>query len=279
VPILRPVEEFEPGFSVVLAPLDREAPTDRQFARFCEITHMEDETARAVFAARISLPVARVPTEGEADLVARLLGESDLGATVVADTALELGRTVRRVREVRLGPEQIEARVLWGDWITLSRDEIVLAVEGHVVSTRVDITEAATGRGRKLDVFDTSQYFLESYAIDLYGASIDSSIRIKADSFDFGCLGWQPSPRLDENIAALAELLREYIGASRYDASFGKIAKLLEHAWPSASSFQSKGLLWRGNFKRYTTSSVTTDAAGQFNKYSRMRYVLTNAAG
>jgi hypothetical protein len=278
VPVLRPVEEFELGYSVVLAPLDREAPTDRQVMRFCEITHMEEELAQAVFAARVSLPVARVPTEGEAGLVARLLGETDLGATVVPDATLEVGRLARRVREIRLGPEAIEAHVLWGDWIALRRDDLLLAVEGHVVSTRVEVTESATGRRGKMDVDDTSQYFLESYAIDLYGPSIDASIRIKADSFDFACLGWQPSPRLDENIGALARQLRDYIGASRYDASFAKVAKLLEHAWPSASSVRSKGLLWRGNFKRYTQSSITTDAAGQFNRYSRMRYVLANAA-
>ena len=277
VPTLRHVEPWERGFSVVLAPLDRDEPTAHQLDRFREITQLDDEVARAVFAARVSLPVARVPTEGEASLVARLLGEADLGATVVPDAALALERPARRIREVRLGADLLEASVLWADWIAIRRDDISVVVEGHCVATRVDITEQATGRPGRMNVDDTSQYFLESYAIDIYGASIDESIRIKADSFDFASLGAKPSPRLDENVAALRDRLAAYVGPSRYDASYARIAKLLEHAWPAASTVRSHGLLFKGDFKRYTASSVTTDALGQFAKYSRLRYLLTSA--
>src|ERR1041385_7609087 len=90
VPTLRPVEEWEKGYSVILAPLDAAAPTTEQLARLCEITRMEEPTARAVFDARAPLPVARVPSEGEAGLVMRLLGGADLGASILADADLEL---------------------------------------------------------------------------------------------------------------------------------------------------------------------------------------------
>lgn len=277
VPTLRPVEDWERGFSVILAPLDREAPTDRQFSRFCEITRIEQETARAVFEARTSLPVARVPTLAEAEVVARLLGDAELGATVIADSDLDLKRVPPRLREIRLGAELLEGHVLWGEWMTIARNDILLVVEGRIVGTQIEIVESPGRKRGNMDLFDTSQFFVESYAIDVYTASLEQSVRIKPDSFDFGCLGARPSPRLEENIVSLRELLMQYVGASRYDTSYGDVARLLEAAWPAASQVQSHGLARRGDFRKYLRSSVTTDAALQFTKYSRMKFLLATS--
>jgi hypothetical protein len=270
VPILRPVEEWERGFTVVLAPLDEEAPTARQLARLSEIARVDEGAARAFLDARTSLPLVRVATEGEADIVARLLGASDLGATVVADAELTLDRQTRRVRELRLGPTALEAHVLWGEWEAVPRDEIALAVEGRVVGSTVEIVEG-TGRKRGSEIEDTSEYFAENYVVDIYGASLEHSFRVKADSFDFSCLGAQPALRLDENVSALAALLASYLGASRYDASYSRVARLLANAWPIESRVRSYGLSPRGDFRKYTKSFVTKDALTHFTRYSRMR--------
>lgn len=274
VPTLRPVEEWETGFSVVLAPLDQGWPTPRQVARLCEVTRMEEATAAAILASRVSLPVARVSTSGEAELVARLLGESELGATVVADEALDLTHHTRRAREIRLRDDALEVLVLWGDWVSVPRDEVALAVQGRVVSTRMDLVEGIGKKRGSFDIVDTAQYFLESQAVDLFGPSLETSFRIKADSFDFACLGARPSHRLDENVAALGAALRRYLGPSRYDAEFYRVARLLDHAWPRASRVDARGIGRKGDFRKYTVSSVTTDALAQFTRYARTRYRL-----
>ncbi len=278
VPITRPVEEWEHGFSVVLAPVDADEPTPHQLARLCEIARMDEEMAKAVLAARVPLPVLRVATVAEAELSARLLDAAGLRSSVLADDDLGLDHQTRRVRELNLGPQMFQVRLLWADWERMARGSLVLAVEGRIVATKIEIVETAR-RGRKLDLTDTSQYFVESYVVDLYGPTLEQSYRVKADSFDFSCLGAPPSPRLEENVAAFGELLSTYLGPSRYDASYGRVAKLVEHAWPAASQVQSLGLSRRGDFKKYTRSSLTTDGLGQFTRYSRMRYALSGLTG
>jgi hypothetical protein len=274
VPTLKPVEEWEQGFTVVLAPLDADEPEARQVSRLSEIVRLTEDEAAAFLSARVSLPVARVSSFEEADLIARILGASDLGATVVSDASLDLGSMLKRIRALHVDDEGLHALVLWGDWVTLPRADVVRVVEGHVVSTKVDLVEG-TGKSRKrMDIVDTAQYFVESYAVDVYGPTLEQSFRIKADSFDYRCLGPARSHRLDANVGALCEMLRGYAGASRYDGDYRRIARLLDHAWPRASRVEARGLTRRGDLKHYTSSSVTTDALAQFTRYSRTRFLL-----
>lgn len=272
IPLLKHVEEWESGYSVVLAPLDQDAPTTRQITRLAEIAHIEESDALNIYSARVSLPVVRVGTAAEAETVTRLLGDADLGTTVVSDQSLTLDTGLKRVRELRLGDQNIALQVLWGDWTYLSREDVVVAVEGRVVGTQVNIVEGVGKQRKGLDVEEASQFFLESYAIDVYGPTLDQGFRVKADSFDFASVLERPSVRLDRNVAQLGGMLSEYLGASRYDADYRRVARLLTHAWPQESRVQSRGLLNRADFKKHTASSVTTDASRQFTRYSRLRY-------
>ena len=254
VPTLRAVEEWESGFTVVIAPLDQQMPARRQIERLAEVTRMEPELADAILSARAPLPVARVAGEQEAALVSRLLGEAGLGASVVADAALDLGRHLRRVRELRFDDATLGIHVLWGDWVSVPRDEVAAVVEGRVVSTKTDLLEGVGRTRGALDLVESSQYFVESSVVDIYGPSLDASYRVKAESFDFACLGVRPSHRLDENFAALGCALERFVGPSRYEGGFHRVARLLDHAWPRVSRVDAKGLGRRGDFKKYTVS-------------------------
>ena len=278
VPILALVEEWERGFTVVLAPLDDDGPSERQLTRLADIARVDEATARAILASRLSLPLVRVSTEEEAGLVTRLLGEAGFGTTILDDQTLELRERSRRVRELRFGEDAVDMLVLWGDWVRVARDSIQIVVEGRMIDTTVEILEGSGRKRGTLDVQDTSQYFQESYAIDVYAGSIEESFRLKPDIFDYTCLGIVPSPMLEANIAELAERLRQWVGPSRYDSSYRQVSKLIESAWPPASRVHSDGQRRRGDFRKYTRSSVTTEAMTQFTRYSRMRFALTTGA-
>ena len=277
IPSLKFVEEWESGYSVILAPLDQESATERQILRLAEIAHIEDSEARELLGARVSLPVARVGSAESAELVARLLGDAELGSTVVPDAALALDTGLRRVREVSFEDDRIAVQILWGDRAELAREDVVVAVTGRIVSTKVDIIESLGKERKGFDVEEASQYFMESYAIDVYGPTFEEGFRIKADSFDFGSVLERPSIRVDRNVASLGALIEEYLGASRYDSDFSRVAKMLDHAWPRESRLDSRGLRARGDFKKHTASSVTTDSMRQFTRYSRTRFHLRNA--
>lgn len=274
VPALKPIEEWESGYSVVLAPLDQDTPSARQLTRLAEIAHIEESEARSFLDSRISLPVARVGSAQEAELIATLLGDADLGTTILSDESLALDFVLKRVREIRLGEENIAVQVLWGDWAYLPREDVVLAVEGRVVATQVDIVEGVGKQRRTFDVEEAAQFFIESYAIDVHGPTLGQGFRIKADSFDFGSVLENPSVRLDQNVTELGATLEAYLGASRYDADYSRVVRLLDRAWPQESRVQSHGLRHKADFKKHTSSSVTTDASRQFTRYSRMRYRL-----
>jgi hypothetical protein len=271
VPVLRPVEDWERGFSVVLAPPDGEADP-RQAERLREIARLEEAQLEALLGARVSLPVARVPTPEEAGLVARLLEEAGFRTSIVADADLALDRVPRRVRELEISGDTLRLHVLWGDWEELARADVTCVVEGRMVSSRVDILESSGQRKREL--VETSEFFSESYAVDIYGPSLDAGYRIKADSFDFASLGGRPAPFVEANLKRLGAALTSFVGSGRYDASFRHASRLLDQVWPPASRVSSRGRSRRGDLRKYTASTVETDPLSQFTRYSRMRYVL-----
>ncbi len=277
VPTFKPVEEWESGVTVVLAPFEGLEPTPHQVARLRDIARLEDDVAAAFFGARCSLPVARVSSQNEAELVRQLLSAAGLQSTLVADDPLALDVPPKRVREIRLTPSALEMSVIWSDWTSLPRESVALVVEGRVVSTTVELVEGARSR-RKTEVANSSHTFSESRIVDIYGATVSECFRIRGDSFDFSCLGERPSFRLDDNIVALRSLLMQYLGENRYDTTFSSVAKLLEHAWPQRSLVRSFGLSPRGDFKKYTRSAVTTDALAQFSRYSRTLFALARAS-
>jgi hypothetical protein len=276
VPAIRPVEEWEKGFTVVLAPLDSSAPTEAQVARLCEVTKMEEDLARLALDARVSVPVVRVPSRAEAELVARLLGASDLGATLVADDDLELGTISRRVRALELDGDSVRVHVLWGERTTLRRSDIACVVEGRVVTSTVELLESTTkGRRGQKELVESSEFFDERFVFDIYGPALESSFRIKAEAFDFSCLGGRPAPTVETNFERLAATLAAFFGSSRLDRSFRSLVRVLDHAWPATSRVASRGLARRGtSIKKFSASVIERDGLGQFARYSRMRYAM-----
>jgi hypothetical protein len=229
--------------------------------------------AASVLEAKASVPVLRVGTLDEAELVARLLGEAELGSAIVPDAALALQQIPRRVRELRLEEDRLSLLVLWGDWVSIPRDEVRLAVEGRITSTSVELVEHKGKVKSQPELVSTSQFTSEYFAIDLYGPSLAESFRVKAESFDFSCLG-RPAQYLEANVNWLGRALWEYLGPSRYDLDYKRLSRLLVHAWPPPSRVDTRGRLHRGDFKRYSLSAIQTDGYAQFDRYSRTRYAL-----
>jgi hypothetical protein len=276
VPILRPVEDWEKGFTVVLAPLDAETPTDGQIARVCEVARMEEDLARATFALQTSVPLVRVPTKQDAELVARLLGASDLGATVVADEDMALSTISRRIRSLAFDGDDLTIEVLWGGKQRIARTELACLVEARVVTSTVEFLESAgkTRAGQK-DLVEASEFFEESFVLDVYGPSLESSFRIKAEAFDYGCLGEPVAPNVETNFGRLCGKLGTFIGHSRHDRAYGRLARVLDHAWPTTSRVSSRGIARRGaTIKKFSASVVERDTLAQFTRYSRMRFVM-----
>lgn len=274
VPFFAPAEDWELAYTVVLAPLDNFDATERQILRLSEITKMHEDLARIALDARVSVPVLRVKTLEEADLAARFLGEADLGSTVVADSDLKLKTRPNRVRELRFGDTHLDCHIMFGDWVRVDRDDIRFAVEARIVATQYEIIE---GQGKKVGEFDpleSKQFFLESYAIDIFCSAVEECYRIKADCFDFSCLGSSMSHRIDANTDTLGQWLKRFIGASRYDQNFPKLARVIEYAWPAVTSVNSFGLRAGGDLRRYKRSIVSTDGLSQFTRYSRTMFVL-----
>jgi len=276
VPILRPIEDWEKGFNVILAPLDAAEPTDAQVARWCEVTRFEEPLAREALLSRVAVPVARVPNVEDAELFVRLLGVSDLGASIVADDQLAMTTRARRVRAVHFESDSLTLDVLWGTSAVVSHADLVCAIEGRIVSSTVEVLES-TGKSRRgqKELVDTSEFFDERFVIDLYGPTLDESFRIKADSFDYGCLGSRPAPNVETNFARLREALGGYIGRSRYDNDFSRLVRIVDQVWPATSRVSSRGIARRGtSVKKFSACMIERDTSSQFDRYSRLRYAM-----
>src|SRR6185503_1982947 len=143
----------------------------------------------------------------EAEMIAALVRTCGMGAVVIGDAELRMEREMTRARKITLAETSLEAHHS-GGVIQVTPSDIKLLVIGALKSSRVDYTEGVAGiRGQSGSVLDTAEYRSDETLLDVYAAALESSFRIKSDSFDFSGLVSPLSFRSDENFRAALKAL------------------------------------------------------------------------
>jgi len=276
-PALRPLEEWEAGFNVILHPRPAPAPAEA-LEEAASLLRVGAEWLREFQAAGRALPLARAASREEAQLIVERLAARGLAVETLSDADLLMGTRQRRLRALGLKDDALVGLGLPGeDERSWEWPEIGLMVSGRVVRKRVEVEERREKSRRDGEVVETRELSEDEAVLDLYpkAGGDEPGWRVWADNFDYSCLGARKSLLARENFVTLVALLRGRAPGAVYDDAYAGLRRLLAAAWPPAARDDTLGFR-RERAGRYSTGALTVVSnETQFTRYSRLRWRLT----
>jgi hypothetical protein len=273
-PAPRTLEAWEQGYNVVL--LSRaEAAADvapDMLGAAAHLLRLEPEQLQRMLEARAHLPLARTAARPEAESLARNLAPLGLAVEIVADEALAV--ETRRPQRVRRCESTAEGLNAWASAEATAQrfawSEIVLLVAGRISRREIEIEERR-GRRAQGEVVETREFYADESVLDLYTTEPGCNWRIKADGFDYACLGAQKSLLAGENFARLCATLSQRAATAVFDDAYTRLRHLLQAAWPVAEQTSSGGLRRDRPGRLHTESVTSVNNETQFTRYGRLR--------
>jgi hypothetical protein len=110
--------------------------------------------------------------------------------------------------------------------------------------------------------------------LDIYSATLDRSFRIKSDAFDYSGLISPLAIRTDVNFQKAVSTLRASLPGVLVDDDFSKLRSVLERPWPERTRNESRGIKRSLPFRSIAHASLMRNNRDQFNRYSRLMFVL-----
>jgi hypothetical protein len=277
-PALRPLEKWEQGYNNILLPSAANL-TEQDRAAAADLLKLSAADLDRILSLKIPLPLARAATLDEATLVQRRLSNLGINSDIMPDGETAPDSAAIRVRALEIEgdgfdayqtPETPAIRILWSD--------LLLLVVGRLIVKRVELKEQKRGRAENR-ILASSEFSTDAAVVDLYTKQQPTAYRIKADNFDFSCLGKSKGLLAAENISALLKLIRDHSPQAAYDESFNSVRRALEAVWPSEQQNESSG--WRRERPgKYSVGSVTElSNERQFLRYSRLLHHFLVGAG
>ena len=270
-PNLRKLEAWERGFNLILLEQTSEIKT----ARAAELLSMEKDDLGKILQAGKGLPLARVETEREAEMLRSSLEDIGLKYSVVADEDLAADTPPVRIcglefRGYQLGIKDFNT----GEMLQAGCDEVSLIVRGYISKTRVDSNEKKRRRADAVKLIDEYATVSDESVIDIYTFTDKNGFRIYPAGFDFSCLGGQKTLLARENLGRLVNMLTEHSPKARVVSNYPLVRQALGHVWEIESRKDSLGLRQIAIGKREFGSVASTSNLMQFTKFSRLQWHL-----
>lgn len=269
------------GFNLVVLPI----PEDARIAASESVATLGFYTvseAKQLLNLNRPIPVARYQAEAEAKIAEQQLRAAKLPVTIVKDDALKAETSSRRIKKLTInviGGTTFTANLDgFDEEISVAASDIILIVEGRIRFYQAEATEENKSFGRRTrEVTEATETLTEQTLLDIYTKTLDKSLRIRAQSFDYSGLGTKMKLTALENFQVLQTVLQDVAKTAIYDSDFRQASKLLENVWPFTQKQQSWGL--KGN-RLLNAGKIATrfvhlrDNELQFNRYSRLRHYL-----
>lgn len=269
-PDLRKLEAWEKGFNVVFTGASA-AADDAELAQISLFLKLEKEVLREILTAENSLPLARVETAEEAEIIQKRLRDSALETKILADADLKPEQPPRRLRAMEFRDDRLVMILFNADEIAeIKWENVTLIVAGALFERKVEMTETRRKKGAS-KLLDSNETASDAILFDIYGADDFIGYTVAQTGFDFSCLGAEKSLLAAENIKRLiAELSKRAPNAKIVD-DYLKIRAGLGAVWQVEEHTDSQGLK-RESFGNFNLGNVTTiNNAAQFTKYSRLQ--------
>ena len=272
-PALKPLEEWERGFNVVLTPRGGEGshPRGDALAEAASLVRLKPEQLSEMVAARAALPLARTGEREETELLQHRLTALGLDVEIVADEELAVEtEPPRRVRKIEFDGEGLTGFVgVGGESRRAEWADVVVIVVGRIFKKRIEVEERMKRRAAS-EVVESRELLEDEGVVDLHFADTPAGWRVAASGFDYSCLGARKSLLASENFARLCEEFRVRASDAAFDDSYRRVRHLLQFAWSPTEQKEAGGVR-RARPGRVSTEAVTSVSnEAQFTRYSRL---------
>ena len=268
-PGLRKLEDWEKGFNLIYQP---NSPNETKFdpAETAKILRLEPDVLRKIVETKKTLPLARVETEKEAEIVAGKLREKGLITFIVGDEKLAADDLPTRLRGLEFDGDNLVLILFNSSEIReIRRKDLALIVSGAVFERKTESVEKRKkGESKILDASETAS---DESLIDIYSREGTNGYRITAKGFDFSSLEAEKGILARENMQKLVEKLREFASNAKFDGDYLAVREILGEVWEIENRKESQGLKRHGFGKFDFSNLATSSNLRQFTKYSRLQ--------
>lgn len=272
-PALKPLEAWERGFNVVLAPRAGETsrPRDEALAEAAMLVRLEPEQLDEMIASPVALPLARTGERAEAELLERRMKGLGLGVRIVADDELAVeADPPRRVRKLEFGAGGVTGlSVVSGESWHAAWVDVVVMVVGRIFRKRIEVEERRKRRVGS-EVVESRELVEDEAVVDLHFATTPAGWRVTASGFDYSCLGARKSLLASENFARLCDEFRARAPAAACDDAYRRVRHLLQFAWSPTEQREAGGVRRAGPGRVSTEAVTRVSNETQFTRYSRL---------
>jgi hypothetical protein len=256
------LEVWENGFNIICV----SATTGADLTKTAAAAGVGESFLRNILDNALPLPIRRMGSQAEADLVIERLMEGGIESRLIRDEELR-SRRPSRLRAIEAA-ERGFMFILFNsdDVVHVSSDDIELIVFGRLLEIDIQSTELRKFRRAELDGNVTTKS--KTSVIDIH--TDEATFRILEHGFDFGCLASEKGYVASENMDKLAQLLRETATDAAYDANYELVRELLGEVWDLEETLDAGGVSRTGMGKLVVTRTSKQRNNDQFNKYSQM---------
>lgn len=269
-PNLRKLESWEKGFNLIFAPADL-IGGETKIEDAAKLLKTEREILHKIFESKKTLPLARVESEKEAEILRKLLSELGVETRVVSDEDLAVEKPSRRLRGIEFDDDHLILILFNQDEIVrVAKEDLILIVAGATFERRIEATEKYNKKGEN-KILDQTETASDETLIDIYSRADDRiGWRVLEKGFDFSGLENEKGILAKDNIVKLGERLRRFAPDARFVDDYAQIRELLADVWTVEQKVDSQGLK-RESFGKFNLGNVTmVGNQSQFTKYSRL---------
>lgn len=271
-PNLRKLEGWERGFNVIIRePVAANQADTPGAASFLSI---DAGDLSVILDAGEPLPLARVESKTEADVLVTGLARYGLNCSILADSDLADDRPPVRLSHIDLRDRGIAVTDFNTRKVTeINANDLVLLIPGVLATRRVDSLEKK-GRGGKTKVVDETATDRDESILDLYSRHDPIGFRVHLTGFDFSCLGDDKGLIAIENMRRLVVALKEHAPNVRLVRNYKMVRQALRQVWEIEARKDPKGLQISGFGRREFGTVASTNNLRQFTRYSRLQWHL-----
>lgn len=268
---LRRLESWESGINV-LAKSDGTPADPEGMARLARTVGLDAEVLDSIIGTGILLPICRIESEQEAELVADIADATGLLTVIMPDIELRPAENPVRLWHIDLKPESLVLTTFNERKRTEIRyDDLKLIVCGQINETRTE-SENKLKKG-KSEIIEEAATFSDKLVVDLFTSIEPKGFRISTAGFDFSTLAEQKTMISANNLELLIETIAEKSSFVRVDRKYQSVRRLMDNVWERESTDQTYGLRITGIGKRKVDRVATSTNELQFLKYSRSRII------
>ena len=271
-PNFRKLEAWERGFNVIFR--EKIDGNQTETAKAAMLLSMEIGDLNTILDAGLPLPVARLESEKEADILITGLAGLGLKCSMVADADLADDKPPVRLsniefREMGIAVTDFNTRLV----TRIEANDLALIVPGVLSTGKVDSLEKRLRRGRTKLVDETATSSDESI-LDIYNRHDGTGFRVHLAGFDFSCLGDAKGLLAVENMRLLVVALKEHVPNAKLVSDYTNVRNFLGNVWEVESRKDPRGLKRSGFGKVEFGSVASTSNLRQFTKFSRLQWQL-----